>query len=235
MRRLLMLGLCIGLMQTSVWAKDAPSSVDKSIRHANADMAIKTIRTTPIAGLYELRVGNQLFYAEKTGRYLIAGGHIFDTESKKDLTKARLEVINKVNWNDLPLDKAIVSGDPDGKELAVFTDPDCPYCRQLEKSLLDAKGIKIYTFLFPLESLHPKARGHAASIWCAKNQHAALQDLMLNGKKLPEGKCDTPIDAIQKLAANYGIRGTPTMISRDGRKRSGAASPEQLLQWLNNK
>lgn len=235
MRRLLMLGLCLGLIQTTAWAKDAPSSIDQSIRKANTDIPIQTIQTTPIPGLYELRVGNQLFYGEKTGRYLIAGGHIFDTQSKKDLTKDRLEVINKIDWNDLPLNKAIVSGDPKGKAIAVFTDPDCPYCRQLEKSLVDAKGLKIYTFLFPLESLHPKARAHAASIWCAKDQHAALQDLMIHGKKLAKGSCATPIDDIQKIATGYGIRGTPTIISRDGRKRSGAASPEQLLEWLNNK
>ncbi|MDQ6979016.1 MAG: DsbC family protein [Mariprofundaceae bacterium] len=235
MRRLLLLGLVTGMMQTTAWAAAAPAEVDKSIRQANTDLPINTIETTQIPSLYELRVGNEVFYTNKTGRYIIAGGHIFDTVTKKDLTKDRLEVINKINWNDLPLDKAIVSGDPKGKEVAVFTDPDCPYCHQLEKALVGAKGIKVYTFLFPLESLHPQAKAHATSIWCSKDRHAALVDLMVNGKTLAEGECSTPIADIQALAASFGIRGTPTLIARDGRKRSGASSAEQLLAWLNNR
>jgi len=233
MRRLLLLGLVTGMMQTTAWAGAVPAEVDKSIRQANTDLPIKSIDTTEIAGLYELRVGDQLFYAEKTGRYIIAGGHIFDTETKQDLTKDRLEAINKIEWSQLPLDKAIVSGDPKGKEVAVFTDPDCPYCRQLEKALVGAKGIKVYTFLMPLERLHPEAKAHATSIWCSKDRHAALVDLMVNDKTLAEGKCSTPIADIQALAESFGIRGTPTLIARDGRKRSGASTAEQLLAWLN--
>lgn len=236
MRRLLLLGFCCwGLMQVPAFAVEAVSkNIDETIRQANTDLAIKEINKTPMPGIYELRVNNQVFYSEKTGRYIIAGGHLYDTNTKKDLTAARLEVINKIDWKDLPLDKAIVSGDPKGEKIAIFSDPDCHFCKLLEEKLEHAKGLRIYTFLFPLEKLHPKARGRAESIWCAKDQHKALQDVMLHKVKLPKADCETPIDEIQNLAARFSINGTPTLISEDGRKRSGAASAEAILKWAKN-
>ncbi len=235
MRRFLLYLSILGCFVTPAWASGVPADIENTIRKANRDLSIKDIQPTPIPGIYELQVGDRLFYIEKTGHYLIAGGHIFDTQSKQDLTAARIEEINKVDWSHLPLDKAIVSGNPKGKEVAIFTDPDCPYCRKLEKALQGQNELKIYTFLFPLEKLHPKARAHAEAIWCAKDRHAAMQTIMLQGKEVESPTCETPIDDIQNLGRELGIYGTPTLIARDGRKRSGAASLEQLLAWLDRK
>ncbi len=236
MHRLLLGILCIGLFTGVAWADAAPEDIADTIRKANTDLPITEVNTTDIPGIYELRVGNNVFYTEKTGSYIIAGGHIFNTKTKQDLTAARLEVINKVDWHALPLDKAIVSGNPKGREIAIFTDPDCPYCRKLEKNLEGQQQLKVYTFLFPLERLHPHAREHAAAIWCAKNPHKTLQALMIHGKvPANTGDCETPIDDIQALAQRLNIRGTPTMVASDGRKRSGATSLEALINWLDQK
>jgi len=230
--------LLLSFISSAAWAGDsinvAPATA-KAIRSAIPDLPIASISTSPIHGLYELQVGNQIFYADRTGKYLIASGHIFDTTQHKDLTAKRLEEINAVDWSALPLQQAIVSGDPKGLPVAIFTDPECPYCKKLESALKHAKGIKIYTFLFPLESLHPDARAKSESIWCAKNQHEALLQVMLEGKTLAKATCDTPIAANIALAAKLGISGTPTLIAGDGRKRAGASTAAQLKAWLENK
>ena len=204
------------------------------IRAQNSDLNIKTIEETPVPGIYEIVVGSNIYYVDKSGKYLFSG-HMFDTSNKSDITAVRLQDINRVNWNVLPLDKAVVSGDADGLEMAVFTDPDCPYCRKLEENLKDVKGIKIYTFLMPLTQLHPDAARKAEAIWCAKDQHAAMIDVMVHDKKIEGGGCKTPINDITMLAASLGINGTPTIISRDGRKVSGALPAEELKSWLANK
>jgi len=193
--------------------------------------AIKPLNAIP--GLYEIRSGNNIFYTDASGNHLISG-HIFSTKDHKDLTAARLEDINRVDWSKLPLKDAVVSGDPNGTPVAIFTDPECPYCRRLEHELPKVRGVKVYTFLFPLVQLHPEARAKAEAIWCAKNQHKALQDIMLNGTPLSHIKssiCKTPIDNNIKLAASLGIHGTPTMIAHDGRRHSGTMSADQLMQW----
>jgi len=193
--------------------------------------AIKPLAAIP--GLYEIQSRGHIFYTDATGDHLISG-HIFSTKDRKDLTSARLEDINRVNWNTLPLMDAIVSGDPKGTPVAIFTDPECPYCRRLEHELLSVKGIKVYTFLFPLVPIHPNARAKAEAIWCSKEQHKTLQDIMLKDmplNRIKSSKCKTPIDGNLRLAARLGITGTPTLIAHDGRKRSGGMSAEQLMQW----
>jgi thiol:disulfide interchange protein DsbC len=208
------------------------SDLELLIRKQVPEMNISGVRYSPVPGLYEIQSGNNIFYVDHTGKYLIANGHIFDTTTKQDLTASRIEQISRINWGVLPLDKAVVSGDPNGIEMAVFTDPDCPYCRTLEKSLKDLKGVKVYTFLMPLKRLHPDATRKAEAIWCSKDQHAALTQVMLEDKAIRGGGCETPLDDIAKLAANLNIHGTPTIISHDGRRRSGNMPAEQLKAWL---
>ncbi|MDQ6991225.1 MAG: DsbC family protein [Mariprofundaceae bacterium] len=225
-------------MSNCAWASDDVNMMPATAAQIRANISslpIDAIRPAPIDGLYELKVGGQIFYSDRTGQHVIASGHIFETKTRKDLTAARLEIINTVDWSSLPLKNAIVSGDPKGLPVAVFTDPNCPYCKKLENNLKAAKGIKIYTFLFPLSSIHPTARAHAESIWCAKNQHEALLDLMLKGKTLAKGTCNTPLDANIALAQKLGISGTPTMISADGRKFAGVKSASDLKAWLAQK
>ncbi len=206
---------------------NAPTSVTKDIRQQLSTMPIKSIQTTPINGLYEIQTGDQIFYTDKTGQYLI-NGHMFDTNTRADITAQRLAEINRINWSDLPLENAIVSGPENGLKMAVFTDPDCPYCKRLEQSLQNEHELRIYTFLFPLTQLHPDAYEKSKSIWCAKNQHQAMQDVMLKGKTLPKATCKTPIDANIQLADKLHVRGTPTIFAEDGRRYTGG----DLKTWL---
>ncbi len=209
----------------------SPATVEK-IRKAIPDLNIDAVRKTPIDGLYELQVGKNIFYSDKSGRHLIAGGHMFETATHRDLTRARLEDINRIDWNILPLDKAIVSGNPDARlSMAVFTDPECPYCKQLEKALQQMPDIRVYTFLYPLTQIHPQARAKAESIWCSKDRHQALLDVMLNNKTLPAATCKTPLDDIAALGQKLDISGTPTIIASDGRMLAGSPA-NGLKAWL---
>jgi len=231
----LFIGVAALLCSSLAWAGDSINvtpATAKQIRANIPSLPIDSISPSPILGLYELQVGGQIFYADRTGKHLIASGHIFDTAQRKDLTAERLEVINSIDWSVLPLKNAIISGDANGLPVAIFTDPECPYCKKLESELKNVKGIKVYTFLYPLESLHPQARAKAESIWCAKNQHEALVSVMLENKALPKATCQTPVADNIALAKGLGITGTPTMIAGDGRKYAGVKTPAQLLAWL---
>jgi thiol:disulfide interchange protein DsbC len=212
------------------------SDVEADIRKAIPDLQIDAIKPSPIDGLYEIQVGKGLFYTDASGKHLIAGGHIFETASHRDLTRERLEAINRIDWNILPLDKAIVSGDAEAPlKLAVFTDPDCPYCKKLENELKTVQGVKVYTFLYPLTQLHPDARAKADSIWCSKDQHQAMLDVMLEGKVLPAATCQTPLDEIAAIGQKLGINGTPTIIAGDGRMVAGGKPASELKAWLAGK
>lgn len=205
---------------------------ETDIRAAFSDMDIKEIHKTGIKGLYEIQAAGNIYYVDGKGEYLISG-HMFKSATKEDITAKRLAEINRINWNELPLKDAIVNGPKNGIKMAVFTDPDCPYCKRLEEHLQSLEGIRVYTFLFPLSQLHPDAYAKSEAIWCAKDKHRALVDTMLKGKVPPKAKstCKTPIDKNIKLARVLGVNGTPTIFAEDGRKYTGG----DLLVWLKQK
>jgi thiol:disulfide interchange protein DsbC len=105
-------------------------------------------------------------------------------------------------------------------KFAVFSDPDCPYCRALERGL-DRAGIINYTayiFLYPLKDLHPDAHSKSESIWCSKNRAKSWSNFMLNGIAPEKANCVNPLSAIEKLADVLGVLGTPTIYLNDGQQ-----------------
>lgn len=193
---------------------------------------IDAVSPSPIPGLFEVQSGRNIFYTDADGTYFVIGAHIIDSVAKNDLTRARQEELNRVEWSVLPLDKAIISGDKNGKlKLAVFTDPECPYCRKFEKELAKVKGVKVYSFLYPL-SFHKDAKRWATAIWCSKDRQKMMTDIMVNNADPAAGTCDTPIDEIEALGKKLGITGTPTLISGDGRLSPGGKAAPELKAWL---
>jgi hypothetical protein len=91
---------------------------------------IDEIRPTPMQGLYEVRIGTDLFYTDAKGNYLIQG-ELIDTKARRNLTEDRITKLTAVDFKDLPLQDAftIVRGKGERK-LAVFEDPNCGYCKR---------------------------------------------------------------------------------------------------------
>jgi thiol:disulfide interchange protein DsbC len=92
----------------------------------------------------------------------------------------------------------------------------------------------IYTFLMPLEGLHPDAKRKSVGVWCAKDRAKAWNDLMTRNV-VTDGSCDAPIDRNIKLAERLGITGTPTLIFANGQVMPGAPRTDQLEQLLGAK
>ena len=196
---------------------------------------LSAVRPSEVSGLYEVTMGRNVAFTDPTGRYFVFG-HLFDMKEQKDLTAQRLSDINRIDFAQLPLQDAIKTVRGDGsRKLAVFSDPDCPYCKGLEGELAKLENVTVYTFLYPLEGLHPEARGKSERIWCASNRAKAWSEFMTIGK-LPSGpKCITPIERINQLAGSLGINGTPTLILQDGSLIPGAASAAEIERRLAGK
>jgi len=225
---LLFVGL-VGCSNSSI-----ASTIEDNLKKNMPGTEVKSIKDTHLKGVYEVIVGKNVFYTNEAARYLLFG-HLFDIKTGTDLTAISLEDANRVDWSTLPLDKAIVSGPKTGKKIAVFTDPDCPYCQDLEKMLKNNKYFRVYTFLYPITSLHPRAAEKSRVIWCSEDQHQALYDVMTNNKmseNLVDDECDAPLVEISKLADRLGVRGTPTIISESGSRRSGVRSYDELKAWV---
>jgi thiol:disulfide interchange protein DsbC len=194
------------------------------------------VNATPWPGVFEVVMGRNLAYVDATGQYFLFG-HLYDMKSQRDLTAERQDGLARIDFAHLPLNDAIREVRGTGaRVLAIFSDPDCPYCRRLEEALKPLTDVTLYTFLMPIASLHPDARDSAIAVWCAPDRVAAWHALMGRDEaRSPSPSapdCPHPIDRNVALGERLGIAGTPTLVAADGRVLAGAASLEQIEAWL---
>jgi len=219
---------CAGI-STSAIADEA--SVKKAVEAAYPKFKVESVAKTPYAGLYEVFMGGQIIYTDEKMSFLIAEGHLVDPKTKKDITGERMEELTKIDFSTLPLDQAIKVVKGNGsRKLVVFSDVDCPYCKRLEQNeLTNITDVTVYTFLYPIQQLHPDSANKSRAIWCASNRVKAWQDWILNAK-LPSsaGNCEVPIEKIGDLARTLGITSTPTLIFADGKRMLGAQPYKEI-------
>jgi thiol:disulfide interchange protein DsbC len=190
------------------------------------------VRSTPIRGLYEVTLGNNVAYTAEDGRYFVFG-HLFDLATQRDLTVANAPPPKAVDFAALPLADAIKTVHGSGRRaLAVFSDPDCPYCQELEAQLAALDDTAVYTFLLPLASLHPQATRKAIAVWCAADRPRAWRAVVLERQTLPLKTCPHPIERNLALAEKLEVHGTPTLVAADGRMAAGVMSAGALAAWL---
>jgi thiol:disulfide interchange protein DsbC len=183
-------------------------------------------------GMYEVVTETELAYTNADGSLLFAG-RILDTNTKENLTGKRWNELNKVDIKTLPLENAIKTVKGDGsRTLVLFSDPDCPFCQDLEQELKDITNVTIYTFLYPLESLHPQARDKANNIWCSADRASVWSNWMLN-RVLAYSSCEQNVIASNiELGMKYKITSTPMLIFADGQRVSGSIPKDQIEATL---
>ena len=194
---------------------------------------IDEIRPAPVAGLWEVRIGTEVMYTDAKGSYLIQGS-IIDTATRKDLTQERIDKLTAIDFASLPLKDAIVWKNGNGKRrIAVFGDPNCGYCKRLEKDLINVKDVTVYNFVIPI--LGGDSADKARSIWCAKDSTAAWRGWMVDGVAPPRvmGQCDaSAIERNAALARKHKVNGTPAIVFEDGTRAPGAIPAAEIEKRL---
>ncbi len=193
---------------------------------------IDEVSKTPIPGIYEIRVGTDLFYTDEQGDHFIEG-QLVDTRTRTNLTEARISKLTAIDFAKLPLKDAIVWKQGNGsRKLVVFADPNCGYCKKFEKDLQAVKDVTVYTFLYPI--LGGDSPEKSRNIWCAKDSVKVWRDWMIEGTAIPAtAQCDA--SALQRnyaLGQKYRIRGTPGLVFEDGTHKPGALNAAQIEQLL---
>ena len=195
---------------------------------------ITSVTPSAVKGLYEVVLnGHQVVYVDSKVDYVVVGD-IIDLKTKASVTQARMAELSKTDFSKLPFEQAFKEVRGDGsRKLAVFSDPDCPFCHKLEnESLAGVTNVTIYTFLFPL-NIHPDAERKSKVIWCAPDRDAAWRKWM-DTKTLVDGAgdCDTPIAKNLELGEKLAITGTPALVFANGNVVSGAIPKDALESML---
>jgi len=226
----LAVAMLTGLALTASYAETAQeAAVRKAIEpRLGPDAKVVSVTKTPYSGLYEVQVNGDIIYTDIKAQYLFIG-RIVDTKTYQDYTKARLDEISKVSFNDLPLKLAMKRVKGNGKRvIAVFEDPNCGYCKRFNATLKDVDNITVYTFLYNI--LSPDSVTKSRDIWCAGDPGKAWDDWMLNGKAAPAApsNCVAPHEQVLELGKRMHVTGTPTIIFTDGSRIPGAIDAKAL-------
>lgn len=225
-------------------AKPAPAArldptVEKNIRsklekaYAEQQIKVQAVYATPLAHLYEVVLsGKTVVYTDAQADYMLVGDFI-DVKNRKSLTDERNAELSAVEFDSLPFDKAIKEVRGNGQlKIAVFSDPDCPYCKRLEHEFEKMTDITIYNFMMPLASLHPDAARKAEQIWCQPDRTAAWTTWMRKGNMPPQAAaCDNPVAETTSLGEQLGFNGTPALVFPNGKTQAGF-SPLPHLEKL---
>jgi thiol:disulfide interchange protein DsbC len=200
--------------------------------HLSQFAQIKEITKSPMPGLYEVRINDlDIFYTDEQGNYLLQG-NLIDVKAKRNLTEERVDKLSAVAFDKLPAQDAIKIVRGDGKrQLAVFADPNCPYCKQFERDMTKVDNVTVQLYLYPV--LGPDSAVKARNIWCAKDKAQAWNDWMQRGVVPATAECDTAaLTRNREFGQKHNISGTPTLIFSDGTRAPGAIPAAQVEKQL---
>ncbi len=205
------------------------------------NLKVLNIRISPIKGLWELTIESNnrkgVAYVDFTKKHFVSG-NVIAIKEKKNLTQERVEDINRVDVSQIPLADAIIAGNKSAKhKVIVFTNPDCPYCKDLhveiKKVVAERKDIAFYKKMFPFK-VNTETYEKSKTIVCEKSLE--LLENAFDKKPIHKAKCETTaVDENMKLAEKLGITGTPTMIMPDGRVISGKRNAKTLKELVDKK
>lgn len=191
---------------------------------------LEHIVKTPYAGLYEIVVDDQLLYTDDKGQYVFEG-NVIESKSRRNLSEERRKVLFAIDFDKLPLELAVKKVKGNGKrKLAIFTDPNCGFCRKLEKELSGVSDVTLYFFMYPI---FPGSDEIVRNVLCSKNPIKAWDDWMLSEIAPAKAICDTQTEKVKALGQKLHVNGTPNLIFGNGIQSPGFLPLEELEKNLN--
>ena len=197
--------------------------------HAKYPQTHDAVVKKAFGNFYSIVLGSEVIYINEDLTILI-NGDVVDLRENRSLTNT-LRDANRPRFApaDLRAAKADAIRLGDGsRKVFVFSDPDCPYCRQLQGELGKLRNVSVFVLPLPLASLHPNAAAIAEGIWCTTDRTVAWNAYLLHGLKPAARKCSNPLERNAALAAKYRILGTPAIVFQDGAIVPGAVSASTI-------
>ncbi|GIR49128.1 MAG: hypothetical protein CM15mP58_12250 [Burkholderiaceae bacterium] len=183
-----------------------------------------------------MRINNELVYVNREVTHMFIEGQLIQLSNGKNLTEERKNEILSINFRDLPFQQAIVSDfnksdQGSVREIAVFEDPNCGYCRKFRRSLSKIENLRVYTFLYPI--LGDSSVTISKNVWCSANPSQTWDELMLNDVEpsdIDAISCKFNLESFLAVGKNLGIQATPTIFLSSGERLRGAVSEERLRE-----
>ena len=229
------------MSKKTVWYALAVASAIAGGAHANEPavrqailakfpkMTVDSVTKTPFQGIYEVVLDGQVYYTDEKASYVFSGS-LIDMRGREPRNLPQ-ETTNKMASSALAkaTDLAVKRVKGNGKRVVyTFEDPNCGYCKELQKELVKLNDVTIYTFLWPI--LSPDSMDKSKAIWCSKDRAKTWEEYMIKGVALTGKRdCDTSaIEKNQRLAQRFNLKGTPAVYLANGEQIGGYLPASQL-------
>lgn len=190
---------------------------------------------SPIKGLYQINIGNEIFYLSEDGQYFIEG-NLLDLKARKNLTEESRNQLRHRLLENFPEEiLEYYLADDSQHEVTIFIDSDCPYCRVVLNNIeaYNARNISLRIAPFSRTTRNMGDHYGLRSIWCAPNRKEALRQ-EARGQATRVNNCSLDLQTAYLKARDIGVYSVPSFVLGDGTLISGYISPENLARTLNN-
>ncbi|MFD1437973.1 DsbC family protein [Acinetobacter sp. ANC 4282] len=201
-------------------------TVKNNLTKQHPKLSIENIQATDMKGIYSGSMDGQVVYLGEDAQHILVGS-MYRLSDQKNLTKDLVLKQNSIDWKKLPLQDAVKSVRGNGKrQIAIFSDPNCPYCKQLETELSKLNDVTIYTFIYPIKN---QSIAVSKQVFCEKAPALAWSNLIGKGIQPSSKKtCANPIDRNLSLGKSLGLNGTPAIIFSNGFKVMGSHPAQEI-------
>ncbi|ANI79189.1 DsbC family protein [Sphingobium sp. EP60837] len=215
----------------------AAALAQEQLKQTFTNLSFEDFGPSPIKGpIYQANAGGRMvYYAPESEHILFAA--IYD-RSGVNVTALAQDAAARKRMAGVDRSKALILGPPGAPEVIEFTDPDCPYCRTLDRfwATKAAEGKPVRRVIFFVSGIHPTAASKAEHIFCAKDKAATFRAIYSGAAptrldQCPEGHAH--LAAHDAAVKAVGLSGTPTLIL-GGKLLSGFQQAE-IEAWLSQK
>lgn len=227
--------VAFGLLLAGGTAAADNGAIEERMHALVPDIETLVIANSPIPGVMQVQLNNEILYMSESGRYLMQG-RLIDLETQTDLTDAAKTVLRREALAEVDKSETITFGPEDADyELMVFTDVSCGYCRRLHGQIEEYanEGIRINYLAFPRAGKASETYDTMVSVWCAEDPQSAMTTAKSGGEPA-RATCDNPVADQYELGRSLGVTGTPSMMTADGDMIPGYVPPRQLRERLDS-
>lgn len=202
----------------------AAAQAEQQLRQSFTNLQFEDFGPSPVKGpIYQALAGGRVIYFAPESEHLLFAA-VYDWNGT-NLTALAQDAGARKRLAAIDTADALVIGPAGAPKVIEFTDPDCPYCRALDRFWMTkaAEGKPVQRLIYFVSGIHPEAAAKAEHILCSPDREATFKAIYEGAKPLTLRKCEAGAKKIARDAEavrKMGVSGTPTLIV-DGKLVSG--------------
>lgn len=223
----------IALLALSLFAGSAMAD-DASLKSSLEKIGATNVRLSdsPLPG-FRLAISNEgILHISENGQYVVQGNfNVLELKNGKatDIThKAQMASLNALS-NEM----IIYPAKQEKHVVTVFMDITCHYCHILFENVkaYNEEGITLRFLAFPRAGVNTQTAKQMEAIWQAKDRMKALEDAEA-GNLPKELKTPNLVKKHYELGIQFGVTGTPYMVTDKGEVIGGYVPAKELAKML---